>query len=99
MFSDRMLPPVSGGKRGRGNVSRIFIAIVLASYWEANATPASASLSGVKDCSFVPNNLRFQQATVTVQEYAVPKLEIQESPATFSGRRAAAAMRLKEMLH
>src|SRR5437899_13091295 len=29
MFSDRIFPPVSGGKRGRGNVSRIFIAIVL----------------------------------------------------------------------
>src|SRR5690242_21791970 len=41
MLSDRILPPVSGGKRGRGNVSRIFIALVLTSYWETNATPVS----------------------------------------------------------
>jgi len=53
----------------------------------------------VKDRSFVPNHLGFEQATVTVQEYPVPKLEIQESPATFGGVRAAAAMRLEEMLH
>ncbi len=29
MFNDRILPPVSGGKRGRGTVSKIFSAIVL----------------------------------------------------------------------
>src|SRR6266705_1023399 len=33
------------------------------------------------------------------QEYAVPKLEIQEPPATFGGVRVAAAMSLEEMLH
>jgi len=59
----------------------------------------TTNLSGVKDRSFVPNHLGFKQAVVTVQEYAVPKLEIQESPATFGGVRVAAAMRLEEMLH
>jgi hypothetical protein len=53
----------------------------------------------VKDRCFAPNHLGFEQAAVTVQEYAVPKLKIQEPPATLGGVRVAAAMRLEELLH
>src|SRR2546425_9031458 len=73
MFSDRIFPPVSGGKSGRGNVSRIFIAIVLTAARKQAQLRQTTNLSGVKDRSFVPNHLGFKQAVVTVQEYAVPK--------------------------
>lgn len=45
------------------------------------------------------SHLGFLQAAVTVQEYAVPKLKVQESPATFSRVRVATAMRFEEALH
>src|SRR5437899_10908720 len=97
MFSDRIFPPVSGGKRGRGNVSRIFIAIVLTATRKQTQLRQATNLSGVDDRSFIPNQLGFEQATVTLQEYAVPKLEIQDSPATFVGLLRATAMRLEDM--
>jgi hypothetical protein len=75
------------------------MAIVLTATRKQTQLRQAAHLSGVEDRSFVPNQLGFEQASVTVQEYAVPKLEIQESPATFGGVRAAAAMRLEEILH
>lgn len=44
-------------------------------------------------------HLGFPQVAITVQECAVPKLKVQESPATFSRVRVAVTMRFEKAPH
>src|SRR5258708_19833306 len=99
MFSDRILPPVSGGNRGRGTVSKTFIVILPKAAKKQTQLGETANLLSVNDHSSTLSHSGFPQVPITVQEYTVPKLKIQESPATFSSLRAAIALRLSTPSH
>src|SRR6266568_3089381 len=77
MFSDRIFPPVSGGNRGRGTVSKTFIVIVPKAAKKRTQLGETANLLSVNDHSSTLSHSGFPQVTLTVQEYTVPKLKIQ----------------------